>query len=473
MSFDVASSNLFRSLAFAAFGAGAVVLGYEIAARRATTPTTPPVATVAVPTCPTTACSDKKTEAVAEAKPEKSTESDTPSSADAQIVGIRPASAAGAARAIVNGSNGVEPIPSFPPASSVVVPTAAHAAPRTAVNFPTATPRPMFTGQTLDPGAALRQAEAHNRLALSLMGRGAWFSARAELNGSIQLIAAAADAATGLPTASRALAEATSILTEAEDFVPRSSRLDAQIDVASIVAGHRSQAVDATTLIGLTPTAARDAYLEAAQFRLTQALGSQPIGSVAAHQLGKMYAALANSSSEEVIDPRGKARVYYRAAIAADPTNFFAANDLAVLFGEEGRFEQARQLFHSCLRTSPQPTTWRNLAVVHDKLGEIELARQARAEAQALESGVRSLPGQVVPSHNIAWLPPQQFAATTQPQADAMRTAAAPQAPAPAAPQTAAPSPIRNALRGAAQPASAPSQVETTAGRPQRHALVY
>ena len=385
MSWQSISPRLLNKLGLLAFGAGAVWMGFEAGARRGETPT---AAVATAPASPTAA----------------RTEVGPPATNDDAAV-------ATAVRVVHAADRGIaQPIPAFASSPNRGLRTSSVS------GNVEPTPAP-------DAGAALRTAEVRHRQAVALLSRGAWFSARAELNESLRLVAAAAETTDG-SSPSAALAEAMLILTEAEDFVPRSSRLDPQPEVARIVAGHRSQVIGAGEAIA-TPAEAREAYLDAACRRLSVALGSQPIGSAVAHQLGKIYAALATTSAKDVVDPRGKARVFYRAALEADPRNVFAANDLAVLLGEEGRWEEARGLLQVALQMSPQPAVWNNLAAVHDRLGETDWARQARLEARSLESAAPTSAGRIYPTHNVAWLSPQQFAATVQPTVDPLRAAPA------------------------------------------------
>jgi tetratricopeptide (TPR) repeat protein len=137
-----------------------------------------------------------------------------------------------------------------------------------------------------------------------------------------------------------------------------------------------------------------------------------------------------------------------------------AANDLAVLLAEEGRLEQARDCLHAGLRQSPQPAMWNNLAAVHDRLGQPQLALAARQEAAALESRAASTPGSVLPTHNVAWLDPRNFAATSRAPTDVRQATST--IPASAA------APVSKNV-----PASAQRPVEGWTQRPRSGILAY
>jgi hypothetical protein len=96
-----------------------------------------------------------------------------------------------------------------------------------------------------------------------------------------------------------------------------------------------------------------------------------------------------------------------------------ASNDLAVLLADAGRLEQARDVLHAGLRQTSQPAMWNNLAVIHDRMGQAELAQLARREAGRLEKIAATSPGSVLPTHNVSWLNAQGFAATGRPPVDA------------------------------------------------------
>lgn len=461
MSIRTTKFHLLNGLGLLAFGAGAVWLGFEAGTRReaASKPTATNGYEPAVSHTPQRSTTDPATihgvrpiASVSGPSPEQSIATNEASRAQPIPVAASPSNSAGS--------------------HSAVSPTA-----QTVAWLATSTEGAYLSSPAMfEPDAVLRQAEMRNRQGIALLARGAWFSARAELNEAIRLIASIGEGRSDGRSPSQSLSEAMVILTEAEDFVPRSSRLDPQADVSRIAAGHRMQVVTAEAAANLTPAAAREAYLDAAYQRLSSALGSQPAGSVAAHQLGKLYAALASTSATDVVDPRGKARVYYCAALAADPRNFFATNDLAVLLGEEGKLERSRQLLQASLQISPQPAVWKNLAAVHEKLGESELAYQARLEARTLEQTASTSGGRVIPENNVAWVSPRHFAATVQPAADAQRgrpsgTNATPPANGAAAGGTAS-SPIVSLWNRMRTPAPANGPVET-ASRPLRQPLAY
>jgi hypothetical protein len=117
----------------------------------------------------------------------------------------------------------------------------------------------------------------------------------------------------------------------------------------------------------------------------------------------------------------------YQASLLADPRNYRAANELGVLVAESGGLQRAGELFVRSVSLSAQPATWRNLAIVHTRLGEKQLADAANGQAVALEqAGVTNAPA-------VKWLDPATFSRTVPVTDSMVPTIAAPKASAAAA----------------------------------------
>ena len=83
-----------------------------------------------------------------------------------------------------------------------------------------------------------QQADRKTRHGCDLAGRGARLAARAEFIGALRLMAEGLDTEQKTDAHSRALAAALCALEEAEDFLPGGSRLEADMDLSGIIAGH-------------------------------------------------------------------------------------------------------------------------------------------------------------------------------------------------------------------------------------------
>lgn len=311
-----------------------------------------------------------------------------------------------------------------------------------------------------------RQAGVHVRRGYELAARGALFSARAEFVQALRLIAQAWDLHGQTRGHSQALAAGLQALREADDFVPRGSRLEADLDVLALAAAHQTPVLKraladgpalhspapascALTRVEAGESSCRDdvpaamalqRYYTYAQEQLGAAAGGEDAGSMALYGLGKLYSTLAAQPAQSVVAARPTAMVFHQAALATSPRNYMAANELAVLLAWYGRFEPARELLRHSLRVSPQPATWRNLAAVHRQLGEVALAELAEREATRADgslavSGQAARPSQTAP---VEWVDSSTFARTSKPAAKielpSSRAQPAPIAPAPIAP---------------------------------------
>ena len=263
-------------------------------------------------------------------------------------------------------------------------------------------------------------ADALARHGMSLAGRGAYFSARSEFIQALRLIAQALDQESPGTQHGQQLAAGLRALEEAKDFVPPGSQLEADLDLASIVAAHQTPVLKHA---GLTPTntlAALQDYYTYAQEQLASASGHEPAASLALFGLGKIHLLLAGQTTPTSRLEQPKAMVFHRAALLVDPANFRAANELGVLLAKCGQLEAAKEVLQQSALTSPQAEAWHNLAVVHERLGETAQAQQARREWQLLSSGVaaRRTPVNDAP---VQWLDPKQFASVSAGQEQGAR----------------------------------------------------
>ena len=114
----------------------------------------------------------------------------------------------------------------------------------------------------------------------------------------------------------------------------------------------------------------------------------------------------------------------YQAALAVNPANPSAANELGVLLARYGRHDAAQQLLQQSLAVRNDRTVWSNLSVVMSNLGQRELARQALARA----GKARSASG--IPLQRVQWLDKAAFAAMRRPDEAAWPAVAGQTAPA-------------------------------------------
>ncbi|MCE9546442.1 MAG: hypothetical protein K8T25_13125 [Planctomycetia bacterium] len=251
---------------------------------------------------------------------------------------------------------------------------------------------------------------------------------------------------------SEALAAGLRGMEEAESFMPRGSRLEAELDLDLLIASHRTTLLhdlvaDPDRSHRPTPLQAQTRYLAYAQRQLANATAGLPIGAMALYGLGKVHATLASADAENRAVEEPRAMTFYQAALLADPDNPLAANELGVMLARAQRYEEARAVLQHSVAVVSMPEAWRNLARVHQALGETDLAQ--RAEQQAIQAQARLANGKA-PSHPamahgaVRWMPPAQFAqmrtADTNPTPMPESKAASPPAKT-SAPQAAVPTP--------------------------------
>ncbi len=254
--------------------------------------------------------------------------------------------------------------------------------------------RPVSSSQSgLEPAAAndrqilitAQLADLHIRRGFELGRRGALFSARSEFIQALRMLALAHDAAQGGNVHTNSLAAGMRALEEAEDFIPRGTRLEANIDLETVVVGHQTPALKSTLsgeIRSMSTQMALESYSSFARGHLSHAAGHVPAGSMALYGLGKVYAALGDTKSDERKLHEYRAMTLFQAALGSDANNPLAANELGVLMARYGHFETARDLLQRSVALQPQPTVWRNLAVVHQRMGLLAEAEQASRQSQ-------------------------------------------------------------------------------------------
>ena len=202
-------------------------------------------------------------------------------------------------------------------------------------------------------------------------------------------------------------------MSEADDFVPRSSRVEAELNVPLLVSSHQTPVLKNQPIDGITPLVARQRYYTFAQEQLGAAAGREPAGSLALYALGKIQPGVTTAMEPDDKSADPNAVVYFRAALTVDSRNYMAANDLGVLLARFGMWQEARGVLAHSLSIAPQSTTWRNLAIVHQKLGEADLAARAGSESQALAARERKEQGRNGSAPDVKWIAPEAFANTS------------------------------------------------------------
>jgi tetratricopeptide (TPR) repeat protein len=251
--------------------------------------------------------------------------------------------------------------------------------------------------------ATLARADERVRHGILLAQKGALYAARREFTTAIKLIAQANDVEHGTRQYTNAAIAGFMALKEANDLV---GQYGGEGDVARITATHKTKVLQEAELVDMLPSVAAGYYYDYARQQLGEAIGRQTVGSIALYGLGKIIVIGAGPNSQQ-LEYTGPAIALYQAALMAEPENFRAAHELGVLLASAGQLEMARELLIASASKSPQPTIWRNLAALHSRMGEPQLAAQAQQRADALN---QTTPESKAPQ--VDWVDPATFATT-------------------------------------------------------------
>ena len=300
-----------------------------------------------------------------------------------------------------------------------------------------------------------RRLEPEVQAGFELGKSGAVYAARAKFVEVLRKVALAKDAADGSTRCSTALADGLRKLDEADDFIPKGSALEAELDVAAIANSHGIKLAS-----GSGPVAPHEAIAQYSQHsatRLAEAVAGEPAGSMALYGLGKSYARL--EAQEGDTTAGRKSLVMYRAALDAHAQNFLAANELGVRLAQSGRYEQASRVLRvAASQPGAIATVHANLAAIEDKLGREQAAVAAQQQSQRLAQRERAA-GEVSRRHGVEWVDPNAFRQATAPGMT------------PSTPMATAPVSQPNAQQGAAPPPGRPQQGPTLHGPRQPSAM--
>lgn len=291
---------------------------------------------------------------------------------------------------------------------------------------------------TPEMAAIAKRAEETARRGFDLAERGALYTARAQFIEALRSVAQAMDSQRNTTAHTKALAAGLRALEEVNDFVPRGTRLETELNLQLIVDAHRTPVLKKQSLEGVTVTEAQRLYLTYAQEHLAAAAGDQSVASLALYGLGKVCAAPAAMHGPHEKIAECKAVVFFQAALVVEPRNFLSANELGVLLARFGRLDDARTVLERAVAISNAPTSWRNLAAVCERQGNAPRAEQARRQAEvAVTQFQREGYANAGLRYPIAWLDPASFARTNSMLGDT-RSAPVPQQSPAAVPKTAA-----------------------------------
>ena len=255
------------------------------------------------------------------------------------------------------------------------------------------------------PDSVAHKAVHNIEYGKSLSRRGAAFAARQEFYSSLRILAQAHDTQAGGTAYTRALRDAIIALKEAEDFIVSDTETQIGLNVGAVVEGHSTKLIPVAEASNITAIGAMQRYFAFASTQLRVASGQNPVAAEALYCLGKLHTVQAKFGANASKLDIAKAIVFHQAAMASDRTNFRSANELGVLMANSGRLQESQDMLKRSLQIQQLPQTWKNLAVVHQRSGQAQLAQLAQQEF--LISSRQDSTGM---AHNtIRWVNPQKF----------------------------------------------------------------
>jgi hypothetical protein len=264
------------------------------------------------------------------------------------------------------------------------------------------------------------QSDQQIRHGFELANRGAYFAARAEFVAALRLIAQGLDNQGNTTLHSQALGAALTAMKEAQDFIPASGKLEADLDLPPIVAGHRTPVLKHVPPEQLQAMRALKQYFTFAQEQFALAAGQEVSGSMALAALGKMHAALAGKPVPEIVAAEAKAIVFFQAAILACPRNYMAANDLGVVLAHSGDAAGARRALEHSVLICRCAENLSNLSVVYRQMGQPHLADLAAEKSRLAkaEESARQKRASLSAGGSVEWVDPDTLAQSAGQWAD-------------------------------------------------------
>jgi tetratricopeptide (TPR) repeat protein len=245
-----------------------------------------------------------------------------------------------------------------------------------------------------------------------LAGRGAVYSAKAELTDALKLVAMAQDADQGTSRHTEAMIAGLTALREADDFAARDGQPDVRIDVARLAATHATPVLKNSITPSTSAIEGLQVYYAYARQQLAVAGGHDIGASMALYGLARLQ--VAQVGQPGMNGP--KAITLHQAALAVDANNYLAANELGVLLARYGQLREAETALKHSIAISPQPESWRNLAEVYRRQGTPQLEHHARKQGEEQLAARRS--GRVnnpAASGIVEWVDPATFVAMSEP----------------------------------------------------------
>lgn len=246
------------------------------------------------------------------------------------------------------------------------------------------------------------QKAVHNiEYGKSLSRRGAAYAARQEFYASLRILAQSHDRQADGTVYTNALRNGILAIKEAQDFIVTDTESQIGLSVSNVIETHSTKIISAESAQGMTAIEAAQRYFAYASHQLSRCGGQNVVSAEALYCLGKLHSVQAKSGSNDSKLDLAKSMIYHQAAISADDSNFRSLNELGVLYANSGRFEEAKHMLKRSLRIKQLPQAWQNLSVIHQRMGEHQLAQLANREFEMSSAQA--------PISVIQWTPVEEF----------------------------------------------------------------
>ena len=246
------------------------------------------------------------------------------------------------------------------------------------------------------------QKAVHNiEYGKSLSRRGAAYAARQEFYASLRILAQSHDKQVGGTAYTEALRNGILAIKEAQDFIVTDTEAQIGLSVPNVIETHSTKVISTESAAEMTAIEAAQRYFAYASHQLSRCGGQNVVAAEALYCLGKLHSVQAKSGSNDSKLDLAKAMIYHQAAITASDSNFRSLNELGVLYANSGRFGEAKQMLKRSLRIKQLPQAWQNLAVIHQRMGEHQLAQLANREFEMTSTQA--------PISVIRWTPTEEF----------------------------------------------------------------
>ena len=164
-------------------------------------------------------------------------------------------------------------------------------------------------------------------------------------------------------------------LEEADEFAFNNYEYGSELRLRPLVDSHRTPVLRNADLSKMTALLAMQHYYQFAHEQLALATHHEPVASKSLYGLG----CLANDDRSRVAGESSggpKAIAFYHAAVACDPLNSTAANELGVMLAQAGQLTESLDVLHHAVSVHPNPVTINNLAEVHRRMGNLTAAME-------------------------------------------------------------------------------------------------